>query len=44
MSLNPAPITVMTENYRTGLIWKNFSSNPKISEMLKRIEVKTRKR
>jgi len=42
--LNPAPITAMTENYRTSLISKDLMSNPEIGEMLKRIEGKTRKR
>jgi exo beta-1,2-glucooligosaccharide sophorohydrolase (non-reducing end) len=36
MGLNQAPITVMVENYRTGLIWKLFMSNPEIGLMLKR--------
>jgi len=43
MGLNQAPITVMIENYRTGLPWKNFMSNPEIGEMLKRLEAETRK-
>jgi exo beta-1,2-glucooligosaccharide sophorohydrolase (non-reducing end) len=34
MGLNQAPITVMIENYRTGLIWKLFMSNPEIAPML----------
>ncbi len=34
MGLNQAPITVMVENYRTGLIWKLFMSNPEIKPML----------
>ena len=34
MGLNQAPITVMVENYRTGLIWKLFMSNPEIESML----------
>ena len=38
MGLNQAPITVMIENYRSGLIWKLFMSNPEIQPMLKRIE------
>lgn len=38
MGLNQAPITVMIENYRTGLIWKLFMSNPEIRPMVKRIE------
>jgi hypothetical protein len=37
MGLNQAPITVMIENHRTGLIWKLFMSNPEISEALKKI-------
>ena len=37
MGLNQAPITVMIENYRTGLIWKLFMSNPEIQPMLKKI-------
>jgi len=28
MGLNQAPIAVMIENYRSGLIWKLFMSNP----------------
>jgi len=37
MGLNQAPITVMIENYRTGLIWKLFMSNPEIQPMLGKI-------
>lgn len=37
MGLNQAPIVVMIENYRTGLVWKNFMSNPEIAPMLNRI-------
>lgn len=37
MGLNQAPITVMIENYRTGLIWKLFMSNPEIKPMLDKI-------
>jgi hypothetical protein len=37
MGLNQAPIVVMIENYRTGLVWKNFMANPEIAPMLKRI-------
>jgi exo beta-1,2-glucooligosaccharide sophorohydrolase (non-reducing end) len=39
MGLNQAPITVMVENYRSGLIWKLFMSNPEIRPMVERIEV-----
>jgi exo beta-1,2-glucooligosaccharide sophorohydrolase (non-reducing end) len=37
MGLNQAPIVAMVENYRTGLIWKLFMSNPEIRPMLDRI-------
>ncbi|MGB9195295.1 MAG: glucoamylase family protein [Terriglobales bacterium] len=40
MGLNQAPITVMIENYRTGLIWKLFMSNPEIQPMLDKIGFK----
>jgi len=43
MGLNQAPITVMIENYRTGLVWKNFMSNPEISPTLQKLEAATRK-
>lgn len=38
MGLNQAPIVVMVENYRTGLPWRAFMSNPEISTMLKQLE------
>lgn len=38
MGLNQAPIVVMVENYRTGLVWKNFMSNPEIGNMLKKLD------
>jgi hypothetical protein len=44
MGLNQAPITVMIENHRTGLIWKHFMSNPEIAEMLKKLEAAIEKR
>jgi hypothetical protein len=44
MGLNQAPITVMIENYRTGLIWKQFMSNPEIAVMLRKLEAATEKR
>ena len=40
MGLNQAPITVMIENYRTGLIWKLFMSNSEIKPMLEKIGFK----
>jgi len=36
MGLNQAPMAVMIENYRTGLVWKNFMANPEIARMLER--------
>jgi exo beta-1,2-glucooligosaccharide sophorohydrolase (non-reducing end) len=44
MGLNQAPITVMIENYRTGLIWKLFMSNPEIKPMLDGIGFRSRSR
>jgi hypothetical protein len=37
MGLNQAPITVMIEDYRTGLIWNLFMSNREIPAMLNAI-------
>jgi hypothetical protein len=37
MGLNQAPIVVMIENYRSGLLWKLFMSNPEIHPMLDKI-------
>jgi exo beta-1,2-glucooligosaccharide sophorohydrolase (non-reducing end) len=41
MGLNQAPITVMVENYRSGLIWKLFHANPEIQAMLKKLDATT---
>ena len=41
MGLNQAPITVMVENYRTGLVWKQFMANPEIQDMLKKFNALT---
>ncbi|MGZ4816962.1 MAG: glucoamylase family protein [Terriglobales bacterium] len=38
MGLNQAPMVVMIENYRTGLVWKNFMANPEIKTMLEKLE------
>lgn len=43
MGLNQAPIVVMVENYRTGLVWKNFMANPEIGEMLRKLDSVTAK-
>jgi hypothetical protein len=40
MALNQAPITVMIENHRTGLVWKNFMANPEIKPALDAIGFK----
>lgn len=37
MGLNQAPIVVMIENYRSGLVWKAFMANPEIRPTLDRI-------
>lgn len=34
MALNQAPITVMIENHRTGLLWELFMANPEIQPAL----------
>jgi hypothetical protein len=34
MGLNQAPMAVMIENYRTGLVWRSFMTNPEIQQML----------
>lgn len=43
MGLNQAPIVVMVENYRTGLVWKSFMANPEISVMLHKLDAVTGK-
>jgi len=43
MGLNQALITVMIENYRTGLVWKNFMSNREIGPMLRKLDAVSRK-
>jgi len=41
MGLNQAPITVMIENYRSGLIWKLFMSNADIKNGLQKLNDET---
>ena len=41
MGLNQAPIVVMVENYRSGLVWKNFMANPEIATMLGKLATVT---
>jgi len=43
MGLNQAPIAVMIENYRSGVVWKYFMANPEIGEMLKKLDAATAK-
>jgi hypothetical protein len=42
MGLNQAPMTVMIENYRTGLIWKLFMSDVDVQRGLKKLEAETK--
>lgn len=37
MGLNQGPMVVMIENYRSGLPWKLFGSNPEIKKMRSRV-------
>jgi hypothetical protein len=41
MGLNQAVITVMIENYRSGVTWKNFMANPEIQPALEAIGFKS---
>jgi hypothetical protein len=43
MGLNQAPIVVMVENQRTGLVWKYFMENPEIGVMLNKLDAVTAK-
>jgi len=43
MGLNQAPIAVMIENGRTGLVWKNFMENPEVGVMLQKLDAVTGK-
>ena len=38
MGLNQAPIVVMIENHRSGLLWKLFMANPDVQKALQKIE------
>ena len=40
MGLNQAPIVVMIENYRTGLIWKKFMADREISKMRREVFIR----
>ncbi|WP_153798267.1 glucoamylase family protein [Foetidibacter luteolus] len=37
MGLNQAPVTVMIENYRSGLVWNLFMSAPEVQEALRKL-------
>jgi exo beta-1,2-glucooligosaccharide sophorohydrolase (non-reducing end) len=37
MGLNQAPIVVMIENYRSGLLWRLFMANAEIRSAVRRI-------
>jgi hypothetical protein len=37
MGLNQAPMVVMIENQRSGLVWKNFMANSEFQSALKNI-------
>ena len=41
MGLNQAPIVVMVENYRSGLLWKMFMANPEAREALRKLDAAT---
>jgi hypothetical protein len=43
MGLNQAPIVAMVENYRSGVLWRSFMSNPEMPLMLKKLADETRK-
>ena len=42
MGLNQAPMVVMIENYRTGLLWKLFMDDPDIKNGLKKLNVESK--
>ena len=43
MGLNQAPIVAMIENYRTGVLWNSFMSNPEITVMQKKLDAVNKK-
>ena len=43
MGLNQAPVTVMIENYRTGLLWDLFMSSPDVQQGLKKLNETSKK-
>jgi hypothetical protein len=43
LAIDQGPIAVMIENYRSGLLWKLFMSNPEIHTGLQKLGFKTEK-
>lgn len=43
MGLNQAPIAIMIENHRSGVVWKNFMANPEMRPALDRIAAEAAK-
>lgn len=43
MGLNQAPMVVMIENYRTGLIWKLFMSDKDVKKGLEKLKIQSEK-
>jgi hypothetical protein len=41
MGLNQAPVVVMIENHRSGLLWKLFMAHPDVQKALQKIEAET---
>jgi hypothetical protein len=44
MGLNQAPMTVMIENYRTGLLWNLFMSDQDVQNGLKKLNEETKRK
>ena len=42
MGLNQAPMTVMVEDGRTGLVWRNFMSNGEITHIQEKSRITAR--
>lgn len=43
LAIDQGPIAVMIENYRSGLLWKLFMSNPEIHKGLEKLDFKFKK-
>ncbi|MEH0158046.1 glucoamylase family protein [Limibacter armeniacum] len=43
LALDQGPMIIMIENYRTGLLWKNFMKNPEIPKALEKLGLKQTK-